>query len=96
MLETTRLHPEVSAAVQQKYLSNMFDSVMTVLHRAVERGELPSDLLRDGSPPVQIEAAIALILQWQIVRHTELAEKDIERIIDDLILPAFQPPLPTT
>jgi phytoene dehydrogenase-like protein len=90
MMETTRLHPEVSAALQQRYLANLFDSVMAVVRRAAERGDLPDTLLSlDSSTPIQIEAAIALILHWQVVGSAELAEKDIERIVDDLILPAF-------
>ncbi|MDR6910705.1 hypothetical protein J2W54_002310 [Rhodococcus fascians] len=36
-----------------------------------------------------IEAAIALILQWQIVRQHEISENDIERIVDELVLPAL-------
>ncbi|WP_371832724.1 MULTISPECIES: TetR/AcrR family transcriptional regulator [Nocardiaceae] len=89
MLETTRLHPEVTAAIQQRYLSNLFDSAMTVLRRAQERGDLGASLPRDGSPPMPIEAAIALILQWQIVRQHEISENDIERIVDELVLPAL-------
>ena len=91
MLETTRVHPEVTAAIQQRYLSNLFDSAMTVLHRAEQRGDLENSLPRDGSPPMQIEAAIALILHWQIIRGSDISEVDIERIVDDLVLPALIP-----
>lgn len=91
MLETTRLHPEVTAAIQQRYLSNLFDSAMAVLHRAEQHGDLEKPLPRDGSPPMQIEAAIALILHWQIIRRSDISEVDIERIVDDLILPALIP-----
>jgi AcrR family transcriptional regulator len=90
MMETTRRHPEVTAALQQRYLANLFDSVMAVVRRAAERGDLPDTLSSlESSTPIQIEAAIALILHWQVVGPAELAEKDIERIVDDLVLPAF-------
>lgn len=90
MMETTRLHPEVTAALQQRYLANLFDSVMAVVRHAAERGDLPDTLSSPNSAiPIQIEAAIALILHWQVVGSAELAEKDIERIVDDLVLPAF-------
>lgn len=91
MLETTRLHSEVTAALQQRYLANLFDSVMAVVRHAAERGDLPDTLsssLGSGTP-IQIEAAIALILHWQVVGRAELTEEDIERVVDDLILPAF-------
>ncbi len=90
MMETTRLHPEVTAALQQRYLANLFDSVMAVVRHAAERGDLPDTLSSlDSGTPIQIEAAIALILHWQVVGRAELTEKAIERIVDDLIIPAF-------
>lgn len=90
MMETTRLHPEVTAALQQRYLANLFDSVMAVVRHAAERGDLPDTLASpESGTPIQIEAAIALILHWQVVGRAELAERDIERIVDDLVLPAF-------
>ena len=89
MVETTRVHPEVTAAIQQRYLANLSDSVMAVLCRGAERGDVTLPDTEEGSSPIQVEAAIALVLHWQIVRRAPLSISDIEVIVDGVILPAF-------
>ncbi|MET0820171.1 MAG: hypothetical protein ABWY58_04340 [Aeromicrobium sp.] len=45
-------------------------------------------LPQDDRPPMSVEAAIALILHWQVVRSGELDDESVERSVDELIIPA--------
>ena len=91
MMETARLHPEVGQAVQQRYLTNLFDSISAVVLHACERGDLPpASAQLAAQRPIQIEAAVALILQWQCVRDRDISDSEIALIVDTLIIPAFR------
>jgi len=90
MFETNRRHPEVAEALQQRYLDNIFTSVLTVLRNAAQRGDIPAQqLLETDVRPIQIQASIALILHWQIIGNHDLTTQDIEAVVDGILLPAF-------
>ncbi|WP_197478144.1 TetR/AcrR family transcriptional regulator [Rhodococcus sp. EPR-147] len=91
MFETTRTHPEVSQAVQQRYVDSLNDCVMAVLSNAARRGDIsPQRMRRLGPRPVPIAAAITLLVHWKTMYGHGLNREHIETIVDELLLPIFE------
>ncbi|MFJ9705773.1 TetR/AcrR family transcriptional regulator [Streptomyces sp. NPDC101234] len=93
LLATTRSHPRVTSALRERYATAQRDGISGCLHRAEERGELDGSrterLLEPGR--LEITAAIALMVQQPLCDDRPLGPEDIERIVDQVLMPLITP-----
>ncbi|SDJ94359.1 DNA-binding transcriptional regulator, AcrR family [Nonomuraea maritima] len=91
LLATARHQPEIFALVRERYVDTMHRLVGEVLAHAVERGDLPPpppSEESDGKCAIEISAAVALLIHWQLVRDGEaLTEDHVISVVDRILLP---------
>ncbi|GAB3139070.1 TetR/AcrR family transcriptional regulator [Microbispora hainanensis] len=91
LLATARHQPEIFTLVRERYVDSMHRLVGEVLAHAVERGDLPPPSPSeesDGKCAIEVSAAVALLIHWQIVRDGEaLTEDHIVSVVDRILLP---------
>lgn len=97
LLDTARQQPQLFALIRERYVDSMHQVVWKVLAHAIERGDLPSPPPAerpDGESAVEISAAVALLIHWQIVRgREELTEDHVISIVDRILLPLVSRPV---
>lgn len=85
LVDTARQQPDLCDLVHQRYIESLHRAVEEVLTHAVERGDVRPRATREC--PLEVSAAVALLLHWQLVRGRELTDDDIEAIVDQVLLP---------
>lgn len=76
--------PKLRELAEQRFLAPRVRAATAIFERAVERGEIRAGAVT----PYVVQAGPALILHFSVVRGRSLSRKDVEDIIDQVIMPA--------
>ncbi|WP_163507472.1 TetR-like C-terminal domain-containing protein [Fodinicola acaciae] len=83
LTRSTTLH----AAVREKIIAPRLRAVHAILERAASRGEI-----RPGAAtPFVVQAGPSIVVQNVLLQGLRLSTKDIEDIVDQVVLPALRP-----
>lgn len=76
--------PKLRGLAEERFLAPRIRAATAIFERAVERGEIRAGAVT----PYVVQAGPALILHFSVARGRSLSRKDVEDIIDQVIMPA--------
>lgn len=76
--------PKLRRVAEERFLAPRIRAATAIFERAVERGEIRAGAVT----PYVVHAGPALILHFSVVWGRKLSRKDVEDIVDQVIMPA--------